>query len=397
MAAHTDNEIDINAPMDLVWSMTNDLASWPSLFSEYASVEILAREGDTVRFRLTMHPDKDGTAWSWVSERTADPVTRTVRAHRVETGPFEYMNIFWEYLPREGGVRMRWVQDFHMKAEAPVDDDAMTAHINRNTAVQMERIKQRIERAAADAVPRPAGIDLTGKRVLLTGGSRGIGHRLSIALATAGANVITCYRSDASAAERLEKQLADLSGQHCVVRADVGEAAGVDRLVAECRTQFGGLDVLVHNAAAISHVPFLELGLEEWRRVVDTSLTAAFALTQRALPLMGAGSSIVLVGSKVAMVGIPQRAHYTAAKAGVVGLARSMAKELGPRGIRVNVVAPGVIETEEISADKRDRYRRLTALGRLGEPDEVAAAVLFLASDLSGYVTGETLHVDGGI
>ncbi len=150
MAARTDNSIVIDAPMDLVWDMTNDVASWSWLFSEYASAEILERNGSTTRFRLTMHPDEDGNVWSWVSERTADPATRTVRAHRVETGPFEYMNIFWEYRPVDGGVRMRWVQDFQMRQEAPVDDAAMARHINRSSAVQMARIKGLVEKAAAN-------------------------------------------------------------------------------------------------------------------------------------------------------------------------------------------------------------------------------------------------------
>jgi aromatase len=127
--------------------MTNDVAGWPRLFSEYASAEILQRQGDTVTFRLTMHPDKDGNAWSWVSERTADPGTHTVRAHRVETGNFEYMNIYWEYEPVDGGTRMRWVQDFHMRPEVPVDDETMTANLNRNTRVQLDRIKRLVEEA----------------------------------------------------------------------------------------------------------------------------------------------------------------------------------------------------------------------------------------------------------
>ncbi|ACZ87057.1 SRPBCC family protein [Streptosporangium roseum] len=149
MAGHTDNAIVIKAPMELVWDMTNDVASWPQLFSEYATAEILERGGDTVTFRLTMHPDEEGRVWSWVSERTADPVKREVRAHRIETGPFEFMNIYWEYREVEDGVRMRWVQDFHMKPQAPADDDGMTEHLNRNTAIQMDRIKGLVEAAAA--------------------------------------------------------------------------------------------------------------------------------------------------------------------------------------------------------------------------------------------------------
>lgn len=151
MAGHTDNSIVIDAPMELVWQMTNDVASWPQLFSEYAAAEILEQRGDMVVFRLTMHPDEEGRVWSWVSQRTADPATRTVRAHRVETGPFEFMHISWSYTQEANGVRMRWVQDFHMKPEAPVDDDRMTEHLNRNTAIQMERIKGLVEQAAISA------------------------------------------------------------------------------------------------------------------------------------------------------------------------------------------------------------------------------------------------------
>jgi aromatase len=149
MAAHTDNSIVIAAPMDLVWDMTNDVASWPQLFSEYASAQILERDGGTVRFRLTMHPDEQGRVWSWVSERTCDARSRTVRAHRVETGPFEFMNIFWEYtLVGPDRVEMRWVQDFQMKPGAPADDETMARHINANSLVQMERIKGLVEQAA---------------------------------------------------------------------------------------------------------------------------------------------------------------------------------------------------------------------------------------------------------
>jgi aromatase len=150
MSSHTDNEIVINAPFDLVWDMTNDLENWPNLFSEYASVEILDRDGDRTTFRLTMHPDEEGRVWSWVSERTPDRATRTVRARRVETGPFQYMNIRWEYDDVPGGTRVRWIQDFAMKPDAPVDDAGMAEMINRNSRTQMALIRDRIEQAAGE-------------------------------------------------------------------------------------------------------------------------------------------------------------------------------------------------------------------------------------------------------
>jgi aromatase len=145
MSGHTDNAIVINAPMDMVWSMTNDVRSWPELFSEYASAEVLAEDGTTIRFRLTTRPDEAGRQWTWVSERTSDPDTRTVRAHRIETGPFEYMNLYWEYRDNGGSVSMRWVQDFRMKRDAPFDDQAMTERLNRTSRVQQAHVRDQIE------------------------------------------------------------------------------------------------------------------------------------------------------------------------------------------------------------------------------------------------------------
>lgn len=149
MAVHTDNQILIDAPMELVWDRTNDVASWPSLFSEYAAAEVLERHGDTIRFRLTMHPDHNGMVWSWVSQRTMDPETRTTRSYRVETGPFKYMNLFWEYLQTADGVLLRWVQDFEMKATAPIGDGDMGERVNGNSMVQLERIRKILEAEAA--------------------------------------------------------------------------------------------------------------------------------------------------------------------------------------------------------------------------------------------------------
>jgi aromatase len=149
MTSRTDNSVFIDAPLELVWRITNDIRSWPTLFTEYAAVDVLHEEGDTIRFRLTMHPDEEGTVWSWVSERTMDPRTRTARAHRVETGPFEFMKLYWEYLPENGGTRMRWQQEFTVKESAPFDEAGATKHINENTLTQMAVIKKKVEAAAA--------------------------------------------------------------------------------------------------------------------------------------------------------------------------------------------------------------------------------------------------------
>ena len=155
MAGHTENTITIDAPLDLVWDITNDIENWPRLFTEYSSLEVLSREGDTTAFRLTMYPDDNGKVWSWVSERTVDRVNRTVRARRVETGPFAHMNILWEYTELPGGTQMRWTQDFAMKPDAPVDDEWMTDNINRNSRTQMALIRDRIEQVARDRQNAP--------------------------------------------------------------------------------------------------------------------------------------------------------------------------------------------------------------------------------------------------
>lgn len=146
---HTENSVVIAAPLPLVWEVTNDVEHWTDLFTEYRSVEVLRRHGDTVRFRLTMHPDPDGTVWSWVSERTADPVGRQVHAHRVETGPFEYMRLHWLYSSEpDGGTRMTWVQDFHLRPDAPIGDRAMEERLNAASREQMAVIRDKVEMLA---------------------------------------------------------------------------------------------------------------------------------------------------------------------------------------------------------------------------------------------------------
>ena len=242
-------------------------------------------------------------------------------------------------------------------------------------------------------------VDVKGLRVLVTGGTRGIGLAITRAFVAGGAQVVACHRQDGPAADQLAAELAEYGGAHRLVKADVSSAEDMTRLADECRDHLGGLDAVVHNAGAISHVPFDRLSLAEWRRVVDTNLTGAFLVAQSCLPLLGEGSSIVFIGSKVAAVGVPLRSHYTASKAGLLGLTRSLCKELGPRGIRVNTVAPGVIETEEaakLPPERYQQYQNMTSLKRLGQPAEVAEVVAFVASPASGYLTGQTIPVDGG-
>ncbi len=400
MAGHTRNSVVIDAPMDFVWERTNDVASWTELFSEYSVAEILEQDGPTVTFRLALHPDEDGKVWSWTSQRTTDAATRTVRAHRVETGPFEYMNIHWEYTQTDEGVRMQWTQDFHMKDGAPLDDDGMTDRINRNSLVQLGLIKSRIE-AAARAQRTPFA-DLADKRILVTGGSRGIGRAIVLAAARAGADVVTCYRRENDYVTSLTKELTPLPGTQHVLRADASEASGARLLAERAEKLLGGLDAVVNNVGDFAPTPYAELTDAAWATALQSNLTGAHQVIQAVLPLLGKDASIVNLGSTVARIGMTGGAHYTAVKQALVGLTRSLARELGPRGIRVNTLSPGRIATEaldelppQVAAQQRATFSQFAALGRLGTPQEIAGVVLFLISDQASYITGQNIHVDG--
>ncbi|WP_283133446.1 SDR family NAD(P)-dependent oxidoreductase [Rhizohabitans arisaemae] len=229
-----------------------------------------------------------------------------------------------------------------------------------------------------------------GKRVLVTGGTRGIGRALVTAFTQAGAKVVTCYHRDATAAEGLDPAL--------VVRADVTDQADVRRLAEECGKHLGGLDVVVNNAGVDGGAPLGELPLAEWRRVVDVDLTACFLVLREVSPLLADGASVINIGASGALRGRPGAAHHGAAKAALIGLTASLAKEYGARGIRVNTVAPGVVpDGDGLPPQVRDGLIARTALRRLGTPEDVVGPVLFLAGDAARFITGTTLNVDGGI
>lgn len=243
-------------------------------------------------------------------------------------------------------------------------------------------------------------LGLSGKKALVTGGSRGIGRSIVLGLAQGGASVAACYNRESEDVQRLRGELEQIGGSSYLAQADVSGPGSAEAFVQQAGERFGGLDIVINNAGVVSHAMIEELELDEWHRVLDVNLTGVYLVCKAAVPHMGGGGSIVNITSAVAMRGMPARTHYISSKAGVIGLTRALCKELGRGGIRVNAVAPGIIETDqtaELDDAGRARYSGLAALNRLGRPDEIASTVLFLASDNASFVSGVTLNVDGGI
>lgn len=240
---------------------------------------------------------------------------------------------------------------------------------------------------------------LKGRVALVTGGSRGIGRAIVVGLARQGASVVACYSTDSDAVTSLSAELDAMGADVHLTKADVTDPAAISDLAEVVRGRYGSLDVVVHNASVVSQYPLAELPLAEWRRVFDVNVTGLFLVQQAVSDLLNAGASVVMVGSAGALRGAAGRTHYMTTKAAVIGMVRSLSKELGPRRIRVNAVAPGWTETDQSASmppARRAQVTGMTALGRFATPDEIADSVLFLASDASTYVTGATLHVDGG-
>jgi len=243
-------------------------------------------------------------------------------------------------------------------------------------------------------------IGLRDRRALVTGGTRGVGREVALAVARAGGRVVAGYHRDETAAKELAAELDAIGGGHRVVRADATTEEGAELLAARCREAFGGLDVLVNNLGVDASAGLAELGHEEWSRVLDANLTSMYLVTRAALGVLADGASIVNVGSSLAQRGAPGRAHYAASKAAVLGLTSSLSKELGPRGIRVNTVLPGFVDKRDGGgppAQIRERLAGMTALRRLAGPEDVAGVVLFLAGDLSRAVTGAAVPADCGV
>lgn len=248
----------------------------------------------------------------------------------------------------------------------------------------------------------PLAVSLEGKTALVTGGSQGIGEAVARKLAAAGATVLVAARSVEKAAA-VAASIAEAGGAAEAVRLDVADPASVSAVFRGIVERHGKLDVLVNNAGITDDGLLLRMSKESWDRVIATDLTGVFLVTQEAVKLMmkkRVAGRIVTVGSVVGLMGNAGQANYAAAKAGVVGFTMSLAREIGSRGITVNAVAPGYVETAMTGAlneDQRNALAERIVLGRLGTGEDVAGAVLFLASDLASYVTGTVVNVSGGL
>ncbi|MCU0523856.1 MAG: 3-oxoacyl-[acyl-carrier-protein] reductase [Elainella sp. Prado103] len=242
---------------------------------------------------------------------------------------------------------------------------------------------------------------LQGKVAIVTGASRGIGRATAWALASEGAIVVVNYASSSQAAEAVVAEIAGMGSEAIAIQADVGQAEQVEALFSRVMEQYGHIDLLVNNAGITRDTLLLRMKQEDWQAVIDLNLTGVFLCTRAASKIMLKQRSgrIINITSVVGEMGNPGQANYSAAKAGVIGFTKTVAKELSSRGITVNAVAPGFIATD-MTADLKvgEEILKLIPLGRFGQPEEVAGLVKFLAADpAAAYITGQVINIDGGI
>ena len=244
-------------------------------------------------------------------------------------------------------------------------------------------------------------MSLEGKTALVTGSGRNIGRSIALALARDGADVVVNARSNRAEAEAVAAEVEELGRRALPVLADVGDKEQLEALLDQALDKFGGLDIVVNNAATRPHKPFAEMSYEDWRGVLATDLDSAFLTTKAALPGMmqkGWGRVVNLSGLQ-AFQGRHGGAHISAAKVGLIGLTRALATELGPSGIVVNCIVPGAIDTSREGMSNATRGSARIAeipVGRLGYTDDIASLCAFLCSDAAGFINGQTIHCNGG-
>lgn len=244
-------------------------------------------------------------------------------------------------------------------------------------------------------------LSLSGRVALVTGASRGIGRSIAETLAGLGAIVVGTATTE-EGADRISTYLANLNAKGCGMKFDVNQADAIDTLLQQIEQQFGMAEILVNNAGITRDNLLLRMKDEEWQAVIDTNLTALYRLTKACIRSMikKRWGRIISISSVVGVTGNPGQANYAAAKAGIIGFSKALAQEVGSRNITVNIVAPGFIDTDmtrELPEAQRQALLASIPAQRLGEPAEIAAAVAFLASNAAAYITGTTLHVNGGM
>jgi NAD(P)-dependent dehydrogenase (short-subunit alcohol dehydrogenase family) len=249
---------------------------------------------------------------------------------------------------------------------------------------------------------------LQGRTALVTGASRNIGRAIALAFAAEGADLILNTRANREELEAVAAECRKAGGRIVPILADIADPAAVEAMVGQALGELGAIDILVCNAAIRPHQSIAETSLEDWHRVLAVDLHSAFYLARAVVPAMKERrrGSIIALGGQSAITGRPNTAAVTAAKTGLLGLVRALAAELGPFGIRANMVVPGFIDTERRYAEWYPEFRqappgapeqlKAIPLGRLGRPEDIAEACVFLASDASAYVTGDTIRVMGG-